>query len=281
MLQVARRNKWAVASIIAAAAMGGAAASQSEAKLVIDVKALSIVGGGTGVISADGKTVTGATVGTKINYQVFGQIVFAGDTDPKDGDGFDIQDDLITSVEGALASNGAGNVQVDITHAVNTGSTNVASRNFGNNFSATGSANGVPTNLGGDSDIDIGPSLTPQNGGSGNISYRSNGATGTAADNLNLLNAASNTTTAGLSTFTVTNAAGGDALVNFIVSAISGVGGQPQWSENGAVKNQVNGDVIQLGAPVRILGTGGAVPEPASLGLLGLGAVGLLRRRRA
>jgi hypothetical protein len=277
MLQVARRSKWAVASVIAATAMGGFAATQSQAKLVIDVKALSIVAGGTGTISADGKTVTGASVGTKINYQVTGQIVFAGDTDPTDLDGFPVQDDLITSVEGVLASNGPGSIQVDLTHAVNPGSTNPASRNFGNNFADTGSANGVPTNLGGDADTDIGPSLSPLNGASGNISYRSSGATGDAATNLNILTSSATGTTAGPTLMTITNASGGDALVNFIVSAVSGVGGQPQWSENGVVKNQVNGDTIEIGSPVRIVG----VPEPTSLGLLGLGALGLLRRRRA
>jgi hypothetical protein len=278
MLQVARRNKWAVASIIAAAAMGGVAASQSEAKLVIDVKAVSIATG-PGAISADGKTVTGASAGTKINYRVTGQI-FVGANNSGDVDidsDFDTvpdqNDDLIQSVEGIIASSGTGTVQVNLTHAVNTAS--------GNAFNATGSSNGTPTNLGGDTDIDIGPSLTPQNGTTGNINYRSNGAIGTLATNLFNLNLAATTTAAGPSTMTVLDTAGNDALINWTTSAVFGVGGQPQWTENGIVKNQVNGDTIELGAPVRILGSGGVVPEPASLGLLGLGAVGLLRRRRA
>jgi hypothetical protein len=256
--------------------MGGAAASQSEAKLVVDLKALSFAGGASAgqSISADGKTVTGATVGTKINYRVTGQIVFAGDVDPDDGAGGNIQDDLIQSVEGVIASNSGSVVQVNLTHAVST--------TANTRFNATGSANGTPTNLGGDTDIDIGPSLTPTNGSSGNINYRNNGADGTdTVANLNFLNSASSTTTAGLSTITVLDSSGGDALINWITSAVFGVGGQPQWTENGVVKNQVNGDTIEIGAPIRILGTGGAVPEPASLGLLGLGAVGLLRRRRA
>jgi len=278
MLQVARRNKWAVASIIAAAAMGGVAASQSDAKLVIDMKAVSIVGGsGPGSISADGKTVSGTTVGTKINYRVTGQITFAGDVDvDADGDGTPDQDDLIQSVEGIIASNsGSSFVQVNLTHAVNSASPNA--------FNATGSSNGTPTNLGGDTDIDIGPSLTPQNGTPGNINYRQNGATGNIDTNLYFLTSTNASTNAGNSTMTVVGQAppGSDALVNWITAAVFGVGGQPQWTENGVVKNQVNGDTIEIGAPVRILGTGGAIPEPASLGLLGLGALGLIRRRRA
>jgi hypothetical protein len=267
MLQVARRNKWAVASIIAAAAMGGTAASQSEAKLVIDLKAIGFVGGPQAgqSISADGKTVTGATVGTQINYRVTGQVVFAGDTDP------DGQDDIIQSVEGVIASNAGSSVQVNLTHAVN--------RTSPSRFNATGSGNGTPTNLGGDTDIDIGPSLTPQNGTSGNINYRNNGADGIdTVANLYNLNSAATDTTAGSSTITVVGSGTTDALINWTTAAVFGVGGQPQWTENGVVKNQVNGDTIEIGAPIKVLP---GVPEPTSLGLLGLGALGLMRRRRA
>jgi len=277
MLQVARRNKWAVASIIAAAAMGGTAASQSEAKLVIDMKAVSFAGGALAgqSISADGKTVTGATVGTKINYRITGQIFVgvnnSGDVDiDSDFDSVpDQNDDLIQSVEGIIASNSGTSVQVNLTHVVNTAA--------GNAFNATGSGNGTPTNLGGDTDIDIGPSLTPQNGTSGNINYRSNGAIGSLDTNLFNLNLAATTTASGPSTLTVIAGGASDALINWTTAAVFGVGGQPQWTENGVVKNQVNGDTIEIGAPVRILG----VPEPTSLGLLGLGALGLIRRRRA
>jgi hypothetical protein len=276
MLQVAHRRKWAVASIIAAAAVGGFTAAQSQAKLVIDVTALNIVdGSGPGTISADGKTVTGVGVGTKINYRVTGQIVFAGDTDTDtDFDGFPDQDDLIQSVEGTLKSSGAGTIKVDMTHAVNTAGTS--------KFNATGSQQGTPFDADGDGDLDIGP-LNPLNGqtqnGAQNINYRSNGATGIdIASNLYNLNLASpNPALTGPSTFTVTDASGAPTQINWITSAVFGVGGQPQWTENGVVKNQVNGDTIEIGSPVTI----SAVPEPASLGLLGLGALGLLRRRRA
>jgi len=277
MLQVARRNKWAVASIIAAASMGGIAASQSEAKLVIDMKALSIAAG-PGSISADGKTISGAGVGTKINYRVTGQIFVgannSGDVDiDSDFDSIpDQNDDLIQSVEGIIASNSGTSVQVNLTHAVSTATAS------GNGFNATGSGNGTPTNLGGDTDIDIGPSLTPQNGTSGNINYRANGAQGSLATNLFNLNNAASTTATGPSTLTVTADGATDALINWTTAAVFGVGGQPQWTENGVVKNQVNGDTIEIGAPIRVLAS---VPEPTSLGLLGLGALGLIRRRRA
>jgi len=274
MLQVARRNKWAVASIIAAAAMGGTAASQSEAKLVIDVRAFAITAG-TGSISADGKTVTGATAGTKFSYRVFANITGFTDVDPDNGDG-PVQDDIPTAVEGSLSSSNGG-VKVSLTHAVGTGSPN--------QFNATGSQQGTVFDADGDGDLDIGP-LDPKNGespliGPGgtavqNIAYRANGATGNFASGGNqyIMNSTAN------SIATVTDASGADTLLQFVVSDVTGVGGQPQWLENNVVKNQVSGNTIELGAPVQILGSG-AVPEPASLGLLGLGAVGLLRRRRA
>src|SRR4051794_35022863 len=131
MLQVARRNKWAVASLIAAAATGGVAASHADAKLVIDLLATSVDSGSTGTapvlsgpVTIGGvsgfKTVTANAVGNKIKYQVVARIVLPGsDVDPSDGDGNPIQDDLVKSVEGVIASNGTGNVQVNLTHIVN------------------------------------------------------------------------------------------------------------------------------------------------------------------
>jgi len=51
------------------------------------------------------------------------------------------------------------------------------------------------------------------------------------------------------------------------------------WQEDGVGKNTSNGTVV-LDTPVTLQGGGAAVPEPASLAMLGIGGLALLARRR-
>jgi hypothetical protein len=242
-----RKNKLRVLAAAAAAGLlGVATAEKSHATTVFDLRAISATG--TAVVS-DSKTVTNASVGDVITYQIVAQISgAAGDTRLE---GFQAS-------QGTLQSSGTGTIQVNLTHTVDAA------------FDDSGFSNGTPTNLGGDSDTDIG--VNPAANNTGNIITRSASMTLGNASGLG-----TSEFLIGTGTMTVTATSGlTPTTVAFTLV--------PPGPTNPRPAVQVDG-TSQVGAPAGATVSPGvtisAVPEPTALALLGLGGLAALRRRRA
>lgn len=250
-----------LATAAAAGLMGMATAGESQAALVLDVRATSVASGDATVV--DSKTVT-ALPGAVINYEIWAVVTGAPTNTALEG---------FQSAAGSLSSSsGTSTVQVDLAHQVTAGFSTLTS---GTNPNA---GHGTPTNLGGDMDIDIGVSLSPPANQAGNIEARSGSMTSGNASGLGESsfhwgggtmtvradNSLSNTTTS----------------INFnkMTPAFNNL--RPNWLEDGLTRNgfaSPGSTTNTIGAPVQV----SLVPEPAALGLLSLAGLAALRRRRA
>jgi hypothetical protein len=244
-----RATRKKIPRLLAAAAaglLGLAAAEPSQAGLVIDLRAVSATG--TTVIN-DSKTVANFSVGDVITYQLFAQVTgAAGDTRLE---GFQ-------TVQGVLQSGGPGTLQVDLTY------TNAAP------FDAAGTSNGVPTNLGGDTDIDIG--VNPAANALTNIIARAANVTNGNASGLG-----TSEFLVGSGTITVAGFSGLSTVVGFTMPPAGPVNPRPVFVMDGAPYVGVTG------APRTTVNPGISlilIPEPAAVGLLGLAGLATVPRRR-
>ena len=234
------------------AAVAGVGYSSADASLIIDVRAVTLNGQPIGGLN-NSKSISGAVIGDIIGYEV--HAVVAGTDANTANDGFN-------TAKGSLASTGTGTVQVNLTHLM--------TPTFSSLFNATTNptAHGTPSNLGGDTDTDIGVTLTPTNATVGNIQYRAGASSVVGLDQV-----------IGTGNITVSETAANAAAINFIIGTTTATTNDPNWLEDGVAKTaKTVGVSYGVGAPLLV--ATGEVPEPASLGLLSLGALSLLGRRR-
>jgi hypothetical protein len=304
-----------LAAAVASVGFAGLTTQHADASLLVDLRATSVnqvTVGSTAAISGDQKTVTvspGDTITFNVVMRVTGTngVVLTGNFDNTNPATDTRNDDSIQALVGAFNSVGA--------LKVNFSPDNQGLGNTGGAWSASGASQGANQDFDSDGDLDLGATGTdPTNMWavrSGSVAViptvakrtptnpqtrfgvTVSGSTGASAafaagedigggnsgiTDTRILD--SNTAEAlvgELSMIVGTNPANiGTTLVNFVPRANGEAGSL--WFEDGSTtgRNSTNGS-FNLGAPVNVQNI---VPEPATLGLLGIASLGLLARRR-
>jgi len=303
-----RKSGQVIAAAIASVGLAGWGASQADAGLVIDVRAIGTTNSGANQSSivTGGKSVnyTGGTVtvtmgifarlsGTN-NVQEIGEFggQFADDTR---------NDDQMQLLVGSFNSTGG---LLGTLGGTATAGTSPSYANRVLPFGGAGGTNGIVSDWDSDGDLDIGNGATTDpttlfaaragtqsaatlfNGTSdGSVAPLpskgwSNGSGPLAASGANIRDSILSTSLQEIQVGAIqfiTNGQGGtSAIVNY-VPRLGTDGGVALWFEDNVATNKVPGTstfAVNPGVLVQ------AIPEPASLGLLGIASLGLLARRR-
>jgi hypothetical protein len=294
-----RKSGQVIAAAIASVGLAGWGASQADAGLVIDVRATGSTAGS--ILSGGGKTVQipSGTVtvtmgvfarlsGTNATQQV-GEFGGAGGDDTRNDDQMAILVGSFNSVGGLLG---------------NLGGTAAAGQqpSYGPRttpFTGAGSTNGVVADWDSDGDLDIGNGATTDptnlftgragtpssstlfNGTTAPTKGWSNGPDGAATSGGNTNDTIIDATTQELQVGSIrfiTSGAGTttQAIVNYVPRPGTD-GGVALWFEDGVATSKTPGTspfAVNPGVLVQ------AIPEPTTLGLLGIASLGLLARRR-
>jgi hypothetical protein len=304
-----------LAAAVASVGLAGFAASQADAGLLVDIRAASINGINLAnqvpdpnhEISGDRKAMT-VTVGDTITFNVVVRVSGTNATQTvgnfdNSGPTTDTRnDDTIQALVGAF--NSVGTLKGDMLGGANA---NQANGNQVFPWGAPGSQNGVAQDFDSDGDLDLGATGTdptnmwvaragaqeiptvgkkttlPQTrfglsiagatGGSAAFTEDAGGSVGAQPDTA-IIDPTSAETLLGEITMVVTGGVGA-TNINFVPRANADAGAL--WFEDGITtgKNGTNSPFF-VGAPLNVQ----VVPEPATLGLMGLASLGLLARRR-
>jgi len=290
-----QRSGKLLAAAVASVGLAGFAASQADASMVIDVRALTVTAGaGNSVISGGKSVVLGnATSGATVTLGVFARISgtnTAQQVIDLNGDGSElmtINDDTIQSIVGAFTS-GTGPLKGNMGSAV-AGPNNVYPTTA-NPFNAAGATNGAFADFDSDGDLDLGAlgtdptnmwaarAAAPTLGAHTDVNAKGYSSAPFASFNNNtndsLIDATTSEVRVGTLRFIATGG-GGSTDLQFVVRQNGDAAGL--WFEDGVTtgKNPTNSP-FSTGTPVNVA----TVPEPATVGLLGLASLGLLARRR-
>jgi PEP-CTERM motif len=280
-----RKSGKILAAAAASVGLAGFASQHANAGLVIDVRAIGVSAGGTLNSGKDVTAAPGVTVTMGVYARISGTNATQniGDLDGN-GDANDTQnDDSLNIVTGSYTSTGllAGNLSANAAGQGVNYNTRVAP------FNGPGSINGIGTDFDSDGDLDIGAVGTdPTNMfvaraaattfaalQNGNTKAYNSGSF-TANTDETIIDPTTSELRIGTLRFVVAGSSGSTG-VNFLQRPTTDAG-SALWFEDGIATGKTPGTgSYTVGAPVLV-----SVPEPATLGLLGIAGLGMLARRR-